>query len=524
MKLLTFTGPGLVVLAAAFFWLRPEVAYERTALSLHASENTAGQASVGTPTHVTVDALQQPPKVTVHVDEQETPPLGVQARYVAGPGGIPQTEVENGLTAPNAQPNQGSSSKPPLTIQVNSLLAPSGSLSTTPVAEPAVAQSGEYVFYTANDFAARSTVGGGSWSYINPYSGMSDFCCDQDAIADPGRGIIMWYRQGLYQSSTGQGRFILGVSNDGGSSFCDYTYRPIDVNSAFTNSHWDLPQLALSDNFLYISIDILNGTGGFERKLIMRWPLNSLKSCSSFNFQYLNGVTSYWAAPVQGATTTMYIGDHRGTDDSFTVYVWPENSNSYTSSVTHTIPTWTFQKLNSSCKTPDNLNPCSRSLSTIQAAWVRKASYQSVGELGFMWDAHEGGGFPFPYIEAVTLREDTLAVSGRPLMWSSGTAYQYPFASPNGQGDLGVTLTMMGGSSYPSTIFLIDDSYDAAPPPWESLLLKAGNAGATGWGDFVRNRSYSSNQAEWASAGHTQQGGSGGADTQPRYYVVGRSE
>ncbi len=218
----------------------------------------------------------------------------------------------------------------------------------------------------------------------------------------------------------------------------------------------------------------------------------------------------------------MYIGDHRGTNNSFTGYVWPENSNTYTSSVTQTIPTWTFQNQNSSCTTPDNLNPCSRSISTIQAAWLRKGKYQKVGELGFMWHAHEGGGFPYPYLEAVTLREDTLTVTGRPLMWDSGTAYQYPFASPNGRGDLGVTLTMMGGSNYPSTIFLIDDDYNAAPPPWECWLLEAGNAGATGWGDFVRNRAFLPSQRAWVSAGHTQQGGSGPANTQPRYYVLSR--
>jgi hypothetical protein len=140
-----------------------------------------------------------------------------------------------------------------------------------------------------------------------------------------------------------------------------------------------------------------------------------------------------------------------------------------------------------------------------------------------MWDAHEGGGFPYPYVEAVTFREDTLAVSGRPLVWSSGTAYQYPFGSPNARGDLGVTLTIMGGTWYPSTMFLIDDDYNAAPAPWESWLLQSGNAGATAWGDYIRNRPFLPTQLGWVSTGHTQQGGSGGANTQPRYYVVSRA-
>ncbi len=539
MKFLTFALPVLAILTAVSFLLTSAVAPRERPLQPE-SAGVASEATVPAPERVTTQFLEEAPELPSaamrEINELESPPVNSQANDIAGPAGVAETQVprvpiqsltgENPASQPPSTPAPGSGS-PPLTISVSSPLAPgSAGLSLATYTEPSVAQSGEYIFYTGNNFDARSTVGGtgsGAWGYINPYSGMSDFCCDQDVIADPSRSMILWYRQGLYQSSTGQGRFILGVSTNNGDSFCNYSYTPKNVNSSFTNSHWDLPQLALSNDYLYISTSILNSSGGFLRKLIMRWPLESLQSCSTFNFQYLNGVTSYWSAPVQGATTTMYIGDHRGTTDSFTLYVWPESSNSYTSSVTNTIPTWTFQNQNSSCETPDKLNPCSRSLSTIQAAWLRQGTDHSIGEIGFMWDAREGGGFPYAYIEAVTFREDTLAITGRPVVWSSSRAYQYPFASPNSRGDLGVTLTMMGGSTYPSTIFLIEDQYTSAAPPWQSWLLRAGNAGAAGWGDFVRNRAFLPSQLGWVSAGHTQQGGSNGAHTQPQYYVVSRS-
>jgi hypothetical protein len=541
VKSKAFIWPGLVLLASAFplsALAQGHAGQESATLEGQVSKGTAAQARVAAPEHVAVKFLTEPPNLTrqqIAISESAVirthrpPPLGAQVRDIAGPAGIPETEVPSNVLS-NEVPKlvSGPSSNAPLTIEVSSGLSPSaGGLDASPINEPSVAQSGAFIFYTANWFAARSTVGGvgrGAWSYINPYADMPDFCCDQDVIADRGRDIILWYRQGNYNSNTGQSRFVLGVSSDGGASFCNYSYRPIDVDSTFTSRWWDYPHLALSNNYLYISTSIFLGSGedDFDRKVILRWPLDSLQTCSAFGFQYLNGVTTGWAEPVQGATTAMYIGDHRGTNNSFTVYRWPENSNNYTFT-TQSIPAFTFQNRNSSCPTPDELNPCARADSRIQAGWVRKGKYQTVGEVGFMWNAREGGGFPYPYVEAVTFREDTLAVTGRPLAWTAGTAYQYPFASPNARGDLGVTLTIMGGNWYPSTIFFIDDDYNDAPPGWESWLLQSGNAGATAWGDYIRNRPFLPTQLGWVSTAHTQQGGSGGQSTQPGYYVVSRA-
>ena len=60
--------------------------------------------------------------------------------------------------------------------------------------EPAAANNGNLVFYTGNWYAARSTNGGASWTYVDPYADMSDFCCDQDVIYSPNYGIFIWDR------------------------------------------------------------------------------------------------------------------------------------------------------------------------------------------------------------------------------------------------------------------------------------------------------------------------------------------
>ncbi|MEM1178650.1 MAG: hypothetical protein AAGM22_09925, partial [Acidobacteriota bacterium] len=72
----------------------------------------------------------------------------------------------------------------PLTLEVNGTPSGAGGASSV-VNEPSVAAVGDYVFYTANWYAAASTDGGENWTFVNPNSGPFPapdgeiFCCDQ---------------------------------------------------------------------------------------------------------------------------------------------------------------------------------------------------------------------------------------------------------------------------------------------------------------------------------------------------------
>jgi hypothetical protein len=487
------------------------------------------QATVAAPQMVPIEFLAEPLQLTPAqlaarervLTEINLPPGLVleQTPDVAEPPEDTATEP------PQAGPQSNVPSEIPstLTVLLSSPLAPTSG--QNPINEPSVAQSGAYVFYTGNWYAARSTTGGTEWSYINPFADMSDFCCDQDVIVDRGRDIFIWYRQGLYDPNTGQNRFALGISSDAGASFCTYSIRPLDVNGAWTNRWFDYPHLALSNNFLYISTNVFGPPPAmpFLEKVILRWPLDALQACAGFGYVYFPGFVSGWGQPVQGATTTMYIGDHGGLTNAFRVFWQPENSGSIFW-VDRTIPAWTFEIGNASCPGPDGLNWCARADSRIQAGWVRQPKYDAIGEVGFMWNALGAPGLPFPvpYVEAVTFRQDTLDVTGRPLIWDSVFTWHYPFASPNARGDLGVTVSGGSATAYVGTLFAIDDDYNARPPGWEVYYLRIGDSGATAWGDYVRNRAYLPTQLGWVSGGHTQQGGSGGGNTEPRYYVISR--
>lgn len=450
-------------------------------------------------------------------------PIAAQSPNIAGPQVGRETVPSN---SPVLEPEQAAPNSPApqsLSFFINRVFTPSnGGLSTSNIAEQSVAESGQFVWVTGNWFAARSTLGGGtgtSFSFVNPYADYSDFCCDQQAIADRGRDLLLWYRQGLYNSSTHQGSFKLGASTDGGATWCTYTTQPVNVNSSLTDDWFDYPRIALTDNYLYISPNVFAGSGAFVGQYILRWPLDSLKSCSTFSYNWHNE-QSGWAGMANGGTTNLYVGDHMGTNNSFRVYYWPES----TTTIfwwDHTIPAFTFEN-GGSCVVSGGTNPCSRADSRVNAGWVAKTTDNGTRTVGFMWNAAAGGGFPLPYTEAATFQEENLAGApiGRPFVWSSNATWQYANVHPNARGDLGVSIFVLGGgvTTYPSSWFLIYDDQSVVPPGWENWSVKIGAGGANGWGDFTQIRSFLPTQTGWVTAMWTIQSGA----AQPGYTVIAR--
>lgn len=407
-------------------------------------------------------------------------------------------------------------SDPNFTIFNNSALGttiPSGFKST--VGEPSAANSGNYVFYTGNWYVARSTNGGLTFSYINPYADMPSFCCDQDVLYDQNRDIFIWYRQGV-SDANGVNFFRLGISNDKGASWFFYNVKPTNINRAWTNQWWDYPRLALSNNYLYIASNMFNNADSWTRTVILAFPLDALKNHTRFSFGYYASTTNFNFAPVQGATTTIYWGTHN-TNDNFRVFSWKEGEtrlNFYD----RAIPVWTLASGAYSCPGPDGRNWCARSDSRVLSGWVAN------GTIGFFWNVMQGGGFPYPYINAATFRESDKSYTGRPLIWNSNYAFLYGDAAPDNRGHLGISLFWGGGSYYPNHAVGIDDDFNGAPPPWEVVATNIGTNGPSDnqWGDYVRARSYNPSGLLWAATGYTLHGGNTGSSTDPRYIIFGR--
>lgn len=403
------------------------------------------------------------------------------------------------------------------TIFRSTSLTPSGgSIGTSDINEPALANSGKYVFFTGNWYAARSTNGGSGWSYVDPFADMSDFCCDQDVIYAKSRDIFIWYRQGS-RNASGVNKIRIGVSTNGGSSYCFWNWTPTQFNSGWTNQWWDYPHLALSNDFLYFTSNMFNNasTPSMTRSVLARASLDTLRACGSLSWTYWTQTSGRTWTPVQGATETMYVGRTTSTS-SFTVWKQPESTTTLTS-YTRSVPSWTSGA--QSCSLPNGNNPCARSDNRVKAGWVAK------GVVGFFWNVAAGSGFPMPYVNAATFTESNLNYQARPYIWccSSGTspAWHYAAAYPNERGDLGIAVWKMGGGNYPKFYVGIDDDYNGAPPGWEVMSVSTSTTGpgANVWGDYLRVRPHEPAGLGWiASAFRSISGGV----SQPRFAIFGR--
>lgn len=393
-------------------------------------------------------------------------------------------------------------------------------------AEPSVANKGPLVFYTGNWFTTRSTDGETTWTYNSPFDGMKDFCCDQDVIYDPHNQIFIWFRQAIQDDTNHENYFRLAISRDT-INWWYYDIKPTNFSSEWTKQWWDYPQLALTNNYLFITSNMFDDN--ISRAVVSSVPLKDLAADSAITFLYFEqsfeGQGSRTLTPVQGATDTMYIGTHFS-NDQMRIYKWPEGSGT-AYAYDRKIDPWTPSARGSMhCTSPDTHNWCAYSDNRVLGGWIQN------GVLGFMWNVGEGNGFNYPYINMATFNEATdLSYLERPLVWNNDYAWMYGYASPNSRG-LGLAAYWGGGSYYPILNVAIADNFVPNPPPWQMNWVASGaNAPAyERWGDYIRVRPINGDEScsLWIGSGYILKGDSGAPkgypsdSVLPYYYIFGR--
>jgi hypothetical protein len=398
-------------------------------------------------------------------------------------------------------------------------VAASQSIASSNINEPTVAQSGKTVLVAGNWYLARSADGGLTWSYASPSDGMPDFCCDQDVIYDRGRNLFLWYRQGRDSPSTNGNRVILAASTDEGQTWCQYELAPSFLNPAWTsNADFDYPQLSLTNNNVYLMTGMRGE--GTPPNVVLRFSLDAMAGCSGMTVVFWLSNFSVFAGAVEGATTTMYFGDHQGLADSFRIYQQRESETGI-SWKDVSIPAWQLEEgaacpLNAAqncCPSPDGTNWCLKSDSTIRAGWAAN------GAVGFMWDAKQGGPFPFPYVEGAIFDTRTFAYMRRAMLWSDTGALHYPHAGVNARGDVAVSLFYSSNKAAATPHLAVMDDYSATSPgSWQVYRLFNGSQGSLGWGDYIRTRAFEPSQLGWVTSVYTIQQGA----AEPLFYIVGR--
>jgi len=389
-------------------------------------------------------------------------------------------------------------------LYVNSTASDVASVSSrSEVSEPAVAASGDRVFYSANWFGATSANGGTDFSFVNPSPGPFPapsgelFCCDQTIAHDPASNTIFWLQQFIPHLGTDTGTQRINVDqNSDGSWDCAYDINTLLVGFP-TNTWFDFPDLTVSSNFLYHASNTFTFAGGWAGGYVGRYPLTELAACSTpltIDANISNQGSFRFA---RGADDVMYYADMAS---SIIIRVWSwgdgEPSPSYESRIITAHLNFARQ-----CPGPDGRNWCGFHDGRIQGGFL------SGDTVGFMWTPSQGGSFPFPYVRISTFDTANNLASLEDIdIWSPDVAYMYPSVSVNSNGELGGTVMWGGGTTHYASC----SAWMASTPtsgdlvPLDHTTSIAGTIGPTNpdhrSGDYTMSTSYYPDDLQFAGA------------------------
>ncbi len=379
--------------------------------------------------------------------------------------------------------------------------SPTAISSTTPTAEPTVANDGAAILATANWGAAVSADSGLTWSSLNPFANSisGGFCCDQVAypVERNGHSLVLWLRQYNPLASAKENAWQLDVFRkptdlpDMASS-CQIEFRPQE-NFGLQPGYWfDYPRVSSTDNNVFVTTNIkdLFSTKADPRvgALIVRSSIDDLDDgdCHVAYRSWFEEGDPY-IAPVQNAGKTMFLGRlvHKAVvGDEIKIYSIADGSNTLTH-VTRDIENFASRKKTRLCPGPDGTNPCAR-LHPDQAT-----GFRSGNTVGWLWTAPQDSEFPFPQVRVALFDTANLKKVGQFQINNENYAWTLPAVGVNTRGDVGVILYAMGGGAFPypsAQAFIRKD-----PRDWSGIAmhkLTSSTGGAATWGDYASVRPY----------------------------------
>ena len=400
--------------------------------------------------------------------------------------------------------------------------------------EPAVARSGDVIFYVGTYYGAKSSDGGNTWSYIDLFSQMPNTCCDSDMAFDNRNQVFLWSTMNLPYSTDSPelgevNNITIGVSSDT-TRWTFYEISANVLNSSWTNNVFDYPQLFLTEKFVYISVDRLSefsssqGNAKFEGPLMMRIERDALASGGSripIQFMYSLPPAEVFTG-VQGADDVLYWATHITDSPGSTMrlYFWGDNSTTIRW-IDRDIDSWNESNA-FSCITPDNFNWCGNSDHRITGGW-------KIGNvIGFIWNVPAGGGFPYAYVDAASFNVSDMTYLGRPYLKSNDHDWAFAYVSPDNN-MLGIVAAFGGGNLtrlYPgSAVGVGVPDTEGGNISWHMRYAVNGTnePEANEWGDYVRTSPLDANDNEerWIGTGFVLDGGSTTEFINPHYFEYG---
>jgi hypothetical protein len=392
----------------------------------------------------------------------------------------------------------------PVKFRVNrALTASETGGSTSTVSEPTAARLGKAVLITGNWFAAWSSDAGKTFIEIDPGKQFpaagakktQQFCCDQIAYAVPGRNLLLWYLQYLKDGKSNTARLAVARGENRRWSYYDFTP---ELVGGWQNEWFDYPDVAASDNFLYITTNAFSTVGSepFTRAVVMRVSLDELDRLGELRIHYLSQSDVGSLQAVEGSGQTMYFGTHSGS--GLRVYAWPEASATLQTTDVAIEP---FEHAGYVITGPDGRDWMARTDDRITAGW------QTADTVGFAWTAAGDAAYPHPHVRVAMLDKKDLRVRAQPHIWAGEYAYGYPAVAPNSKGQLGISLMYGGTKVHPSHVVGV-----YGPSGWQLVAAAQGKLGPADsrWGDYLSIQAQPDNA--WLAVGFSLQSGGGPQD------------
>ncbi|HEX7288398.1 MAG TPA: hypothetical protein VF532_19595 [Candidatus Angelobacter sp.] len=415
-----------------------------------------------------------------------------------------------------------------LDIQVvlnTELTQPGQSHTAGNVGEPSVSINGDVVFYTGNWYAAVSTDGGKTFSFIDPKNMAQPndpaevtFCCDQVVNYMPAIDTFVWLLQYGPASGDNIQRLAFAKTADvkaGRWRIFDITTQALEVPGFFM----DFPDLAVGANSLYVTTNCFGPDQQTVGSAVIRIPQSSIAQGNPTAEKFVSmDLFSFRVA--QNCGETGYFAAHRDTS-TLAVFSWPEGQPGPTS---QDVPVARWIGTNGYIsRTPDGRRWLDRADPRITGAT------QAGDELWFAWSVDADSNHRAqPFVQMARVNSKDMSLIENVNLFDTDSAICYAGLATNASNEVGVSY-MIGGTVFPSHVVGI---LGPDPDNRRSLVVGRGERsplpdrqGHFDWGDYLTARPVFPARKLFAAGGYTFKGqqDADNQDATPRFVIFGRT-
>jgi hypothetical protein len=392
---------------------------------------------------ISPDSAAETTKLAAPLNEAARASL--EARYLANrervTAQIPVPDVAPANDLTSHAPTQIAAESETAVVRKNFRNIRAQAVSST-LGEPAAANDFREVLYAGNTYLSRSTNSGQTWSALSYPVGPAEApsaCCDGDIVhhapTDTTFNIMLYLNAA---ATNGNVRiFVRRGSND--VADCSYTIDP----GGTTNVVPDYPHIAVSNGFLYLSLNNLqNGTSWIGSQM-RRYNVSQMANCqtvSSNTFTYTGSVGQRVFTPVEGATSVMFFGT-LDTPTRFRIFRWPEGTTTVTQS-TKTVNASAFN--NPDCRGgTGNFDFIERSTATSIAGFRMRGAIAG-SNVQWLWHSSAIGSQTQAHLRGLVANTSTLATVAQPLVFNNSFCIGYPVLGGNSDGEFALSVAAGG--------------------------------------------------------------------------------